>query len=259
MKLTIKIDPVKVVPAHTKHEMFEVFEKYYDFTTFGQFIDDLRNKTHVILLHDNNSLVGFSTVFWQVQETGETILFSGDTILEKAYWGTKLLQRAFYKLMFSALKGSRGHPVYWMLMSKGYKTYLLMRRNFAVSFPNYKNPIPAKFEELRDRFYENRFASNYFKEKGLVQYKSSLGQLKKGIAEPMLDDLTDMEIRFFVQANPYAAKGDELACIAQIRWRDLLITGIKHLFKWRKISNQKQEGGGEQKLKLNQAATFKNA
>ncbi len=49
--------------------------------------------------------------------------FSGDTIIEKEYWGNRALTCAMYRYIVSFKLRYPLVPVYWILISKGFKTY----------------------------------------------------------------------------------------------------------------------------------------
>ena len=56
-------------------------------------------------------------------------------ILERRFWGYGGLQMAFAKHLLLAKIRTPGRRVYWFLISKGYKTYLLLARTFLGFLP----------------------------------------------------------------------------------------------------------------------------
>jgi hypothetical protein len=107
-----------------------------------------------------------------------------------------------------------------MLISKGFKTYLLMRRNFPLSFPNEHGEMPDEFKKVASGFYRHKFGSAYSAESDLIRFEESHGAVRGRIAVPSDADLLDSSIRFFTQRNPDFQQGVELACIAEIRFSD---------------------------------------
>lgn len=233
MNLRTKISPVAAVPAAHVSAMFELFREYYDHVDLLAFKNDLARKTYLISLFDGDRLVGFSTARVEtLPGVKATILYSGDTVLEKAYWGSKILQLAFYKLMWICYLKAPWRPLYWMLMSKGYKTYLLMRRNFPTSYPNHLGETPLGLQLAMRKFYENVYGSSFDPATSLISFSEPRGQLKRGIAEACSGDLGDPDIAFFQERNPGAIHGIELACVAKLTIIDLLRSGLKHVCKW---------------------------
>ncbi len=73
--------------------MYSIYEQYYENTRFSIFVDDFENKSGAILIFDSETdeIVGFSTVVVQhfyLNGKDYTVLFSGDTVILKKFWGT---------------------------------------------------------------------------------------------------------------------------------------------------------------------------
>ena len=73
-------------------EMYNVYQKYYGNVSREVFSSDLSNKNHVIILTDkyDGEIKGFSTILdYHFELEGKKVkgVFSGDTIIEKEYWG----------------------------------------------------------------------------------------------------------------------------------------------------------------------------
>ena len=216
-------------------EMFELFEQYYNDVSFEMFLSDLREKDHVFILrNEENELIGFSTIFRRLMGKSKhqyTALFSGDTVIRKDYWGNKALQKAFffYILESKILSGTR--PLYWFLQSKGFKTYMMMRKNFSHSFPKVGQDTPKPLQNALNEFYQKKYSENFKEESGLIQFPSSKGAAKLEHCKPEEKHLTNNDIQFFIKKNPEYFKGDELACIAEIRYRDFLFHIPKYFLK----------------------------
>lgn len=219
-----------------KREMYGLFEEYYVDVSFQRFCEDLSEKTHLFSFHADGRLVGFSTIFRKrVSCLGRaTYLFSGDTVLHRDFWGAKALQKSFFWYILSSKVRSPFHPVYWMLMSKGYKTYLMMRRNFSKSFPRFDAPIPVKLKRAMDKFYRLKFGDAYDAERNLIRFRTAHGAVKGLLAAPEPSARGNPEIAYFLQANSDYRSGTELACIAEIRFRDFLGHIAKYFLRIKK-------------------------
>lgn len=201
--------------------MYSIFAKYYVNHNRDQFEIDLNEKNHVILLRDSRSktIQGFSTLL-QVDMTSLGFnalgVYSGDTVLEKDYWGNKALGIAFLKYLWLEKVKHPFRPVYWFLISKGYKTYLLMANNFATHFPRVEMQTPSLYKNLMDRFYGQRFHGFYKPDLGVIEFDSTSCCLKENVAEISADLFKNRKIEYFVQMNPNWDQGHELACIAEM-------------------------------------------
>lgn len=206
--------------AGTRDAMWGLYSRYYEGVERATFERDLAAKEQVILVHDRaGGVQGFSTLAWQRgRHQGRTYvaLYSGDTVLERAHWGDGTLQRAFGK----ALIGTKlRHPfasTYWFLISKGYKTYLLLARNFPEHWPRPGTAMPAWETSLLDHLARERFGAAWRPDLGVIRLVHD-GRLRSGVAPAEGRTLLDPAVAFFVAANPGHAAGDELACLGRVR------------------------------------------
>lgn len=227
---TIKIQSLK---SNQIDEMFKLFEIFYENVSFARFKVDLLAKTKVIILLDNGKKIqGFSTFYdfdFFHQKKNIRVLFSGDTIIAPDYWGTSALTMEFLKNMILLKLKYPFRPVWWFLISKGYKTYLLLANNFLEYYPRFDRGTPEVHQELiaslSEKFYPGKFNSRT----GVIEFEANEHEhLKESIA-PITNELMEKypKIKFFNFQNPGWRKGDELACIGEV---DPLL-GIIHPFK----------------------------
>jgi hypothetical protein len=230
--ITRKLILVTSLNEKTIQEMFLLFGKYYDDVTLERFVLDLKEKTHVFMFYPKGSsrLIGFSTIYRKIipEISSGLFLFSGDTVIHEDFWGSKALQKSFFWFILSSKFRSPLRPVYWMLMSKGVKTYLMMRKNFPYSFPNYLEAMPMVFKNARDAFYTIKFPGAFDAEKGLIRFPEKIGSVKEGTKQASHEALKDPEALFFFKMNPQFQAGEELACICEIRFKDFLYHIIKY-------------------------------
>lgn len=225
----------ELVPADCAR-MFVLMQDYYDAVSEQQFFADLAKKDAVILLRDSRRLIqGFSTlVTIRVEAEGRRArgVFSGDTVLDRAYWGSRALGRAFLRYLFIEKLRSPFEPLYWLLISKGYKTYLMMANNFAEHYPRYEKPVPARVRHLMDAFYTTLYPQAYDPTTGLIETPTEAYRLKAAVA-PVAARLVEANprIAYFERRNPRWREGCELACIACMTLRMPLRFALKVMVK----------------------------
>jgi hypothetical protein len=216
-RLVASTVPVADVDAATRDAAYALFSAAYDGADRGRFDRDLAAKQLLILLRERTSgaLKGFSSVALE-SLGGGTLVFSGDTAIDPEYWGTKQLQREFSRLLLR-LKLRRPHRrVYWLLLSKGYKTYLMLVRSCPRSVPRHDRPEAAELRRLLDEATARRFPSQYDPSRGTVRYEPPRERVRAGLAGVDERLLADPHVRFFMERNPRHAEGEELACLAEI-------------------------------------------
>lgn len=212
---------VKSIDALTVTEVYQmhgVFIKYYNNADFETFVSDINKKHYVLIITDrqNGNIVGFSTLaIFDLQYKGKKAygIFSGDTILEKQYWGSRRWQ-VTWALFFLKLKlKSPMTPFFWLLISKGYKTYLLLANNFIHYYPRVDHE-DHDLARVVDTYCEDLYPEYYRKEEKILDFGDQYQNLKDGVAE-IIDDLksTQPKIQFFEEKNPEWRRGTELPCV----------------------------------------------
>lgn len=221
-KLRAKIVSVTELSLADEARMFQLMQAYYDDVRREQFLADLSQKSRVILLFDKNNqqIQGFSTLLCLRVQCGDANargIFSGDTVVDKSYWGQRILGKAFLRFLFTEKLRHPFEPLYWLLISKGYKTYLMMANNFSEYFPRFDRPTPQKHKAIMDAFYSLLYANDYDAEAGIIRASSDAYKLKVGVASISTALMkANPKIAFFQQANPQWHKGAELACLARM-------------------------------------------
>jgi hypothetical protein len=201
-------------------EMFAIFAKHYDCVTPEKFLTDLAEKDCVLMLRDEcGRICGFSTQkILRVSVGGVRVraVFSGDTIVDRAHWGEQELGRCWCRYVSAIYAEQPDFPLYWFLISKGYRTYLYLPLFFERFYPNYEAPTPEFEHRVLDAVATAKFPFNYRPEAGVIEFTQSQGQLKPHLAEIPQRRLGQPHVRFFLERNPRFASGCELACLAEI-------------------------------------------
>lgn len=223
-RLVASTVPVSTLEPSTIAEAYAIFQHAYAGADRERFQRDLAEKQFIVLLRDRESseLKGFSTILLQelTEPRRATVIFSGDTVIDREYWGQKQLQLAFARILLAAKLRSRT-PLYWFLLSKGYRTYLLLANAFPSATPRFDSRGVSPLQPILDALAEQRFGAEYDRASGVIRYREAHERVRDGVA-PITDRLLrNPHVRFFVERNPGHADGDELACVAEVRLRDL--------------------------------------
>jgi len=211
------------VDAATRDRLYAIFHRTYDHVSRERFEKDFAEKNAVILLKTRDGVAhGFSTLKdLDTVVDGRRVrgVFSGDTVIEKEFWGQGSLGVEFLKYLFSSMAKHPLTPFYWFLISKGYKTYLLMANNFDHHWPRHDDETPAFERRVLDAWASSMFGEAYRGDEGLIVWPESLGQLKEGVADidrALVDE--NPRVAFFERKNPTWKDGTELCCLAKMTW-----------------------------------------
>ncbi len=257
-KLVSQTLPVCELRKKDTKAMFEVFSKYYLNTSFEQFMTDLSEKDVVFLLKDSDSreIKGFSTLvnlYVDVAGVEQRGCFSGDTILEKEYWGQGTLGIAFLRYLFVQKLKNPFKPLYWFLISKGYKTYLLMANNFRNHYPRYERVTPSKERDVIAAFSKTLYGDFFNEDSGVISFsKVSSKDCLKAEITPITKELLlkNDRIKYFATKNPGWEEGHELACVAEMTLGMPLYYQLKTIRKqWKKMKRSLSPSAVVQKEK----------
>jgi hypothetical protein len=219
MNLKFSIVKPQEIDAATREEMFQLMDFHYANTFHEVFIRDLEKKTDVIMLYDpqGSRLVGFSTqkIFrFSLKDEEILVLFSGDTIIMKEYWGSLQLSLAFGKLMVDAIHHNPDIEFYWMLISKGVRTFKFLPAYFIEYYPKYGIPIPVRIKQLIDGLACYLYPLQYDPEAGVVRALPDGQYLREDFQQFKADGNKDVNDFFIL--NPGFSKGDELVCLTRL-------------------------------------------
>lgn len=215
-----RLVPLVEIAECERYAMYSIFARHYDCVSVDRFLSDLAEKDCVLLLWDaNGDICGFSTQRLLRAAVGGVpirAVFSGDTIIDPAHWGEQELGRCWCRYV-SCLYGEEPDvPLYWFLISKGYRTYLYLPIFFETFYPNYQTPTPEFEQRVLDTLAMAKFPMHYQPGSGIIEFPQSQGQLKPHLAEIPARRLRNPHVQFFLARNPAFASGGELACLAEI-------------------------------------------
>ena len=218
MELKAVTVPVDDLTENQTQNMLHLMDEYYVNMTAEQFFKDLKEKHFAVLLYEGNIIRGLSTWMLFEHELGErrvNVIFSGDTIIEKSHWGSMVLPFAWGDLMLSVLSKQPEKPLYWMLISKGYKTYRFLPRFFLEFYPSCTKEVPTFEKSLLCSLGRRKFGDRFDPDTLIVKASPGDQCLREGVANISETQRKDKHIAFFEKANPGHIQGDELVCIVR--------------------------------------------
>jgi hypothetical protein len=200
-----------------KQQLFALFQQFYANTNYKQFQADFEEKNWLIRMTDAGRLAGFSTqelIDLPIDGNPTRFLFSGDTIVHPDYWQKSHLAGAFGHL-FQHIQSRTTSPLYWFLISKGFRTY----RFLPVFFKQFHPMLSGNNNELKpllDAIATHKFGSCYNSATELIEFEKTKDHLEGPFAEIPNNRNADAHIDFFLRRNPNYRTGTELAGIAPL-------------------------------------------
>lgn len=219
-RLTAHVLPVEQVTAELEESMYALFERYYAATSAAAFHVDLSTKSLVILLQDEAGAPrGFSTLAvdeFEYAGIRRRAVFSGDTIIDQEFWGEQALAFAWTELAGRLKAQAPDVPLYWFLISKGFRTYRYLPAMARHFYPSWKEATPPEMQGLLDYLATIRFGDAYRCDEGVIRFPESRGQLREPWLVVTKRERERPDVRFFLERNPRHGLGEELACITEL-------------------------------------------
>ncbi len=199
-------------------EIVKIYLAHYDASNEAQILSDLSNKSEILLVFFGDILVGFTTLqvydyLWNGDEI--RIVYSGDTIVDKAHWGQQALAFAWIARMGELKREKPELSMYWFLIVKGHRTYKYLP-TFGKSFYPHWSIDRSDLKPLADTLATEKFGDSYNPATGVVEFSESQGHLKADIAMPSPEELTKDSVKYFLEKNPNYRRGHELVCLCEI-------------------------------------------
>ncbi len=216
--LTGTIRSISSLTDADKDLMYDIMVRHYADVDKDVFLRDMAEKDGAIILYGQHGrIAGFSTyLFMHTVYHGDPVsaLFSGDTIIERDSWGSPALFRTFGKLLYTFMADNDGSRTYWFLITKGFRTYLLLPLFFKRFYPRYDAETPPYERGLIEHLARRKYGSCFDSDRGIITASSYY--LKGDLAQIPPARRKDPHVAFFLQKNPGFVKGHELACICEI-------------------------------------------
>jgi hypothetical protein len=214
-RLTGRTVPRASLTAPDRDAMFTLLSTFFTGVDPAIFASDLDEKSHVILLEGDDGLLhGFSTLLVYgtcVGGTDVTIVYSGDTIVDREFWGSPALPISWLAAT-RALTSTAESRVYWLLLTSGFRTYRFLPVFFREFYPR---DSTRESTDLVKAIAGERFGERYDPATGIVRFE------RPQVLVPELLDVPegrthDEHVAFFLARNPGYTRGDELVCLSDI-------------------------------------------
>jgi hypothetical protein len=219
MGLTAEIVTVEAISNDLRNVLFKLMNAYYVNVSLEEFKRDLLEKNWVLILQNpEGRTVGFSTIRLEEQTTlGQRvrIVFSGDTIIDRPNWGSSELPIAWGKHIGSLLQMEPSVPLYWILTTKGYKTFRFLPVFFKDYYPKSGGTISEFDAEILRDYATKHFSERYDSGSGILCAGPTDQRLRPGVSDIDASNRGRSDIAYFECMNPGHARGDELVCIAR--------------------------------------------
>lgn len=218
MGIQFRLVPRSDLSPTQKNEMFQLLAQHFNGVTPEQFARDLAEKNLALLLERQETIVGFSTLLayaTTMEKESVNVIYSGDTIVTPAAWGTTALPRAWVAGVEALRATLPAGRCFWLLLTSGFRTYRFLPVFWREFFPRFDAPTPPDQQLLLDQLARERFGARFDSGAGIVRFTHPQ-RLRTGLKEVSPCRENDPHVTFFMSRNPGHANGDELVCLAEL-------------------------------------------
>lgn len=209
---------VSDIPNATLDAMCRLYLTYYDNSDAERFRSDLALKKEALLVYKQQLLVGFTlyTVYRETwRNTALRILYSGDTVVDRAHWGQQTLAFSWISRAGQIKRLEPDTPLYWFLIVKGHRTYRYLPTFSQTFHPHWSRPS-RNLKLLADWLAEKKFGKDYDRTNGIIAFHPSRGHLKENYARPTPREASKDAVKYFLQRNPGYTHGHEMVCLCEL-------------------------------------------
>jgi len=220
--MTHIVSQTKEVSACSKHEkevFYQLICQEFLGVSWSDFMRDFQEKDAVMILrkeHSAGEIVGWSTLMvLTLSLPGEEVkaIFSGDTVVLPEYRSSTGMGVELVRYFMHAYEQFPRQTVYYILISKGWRTYKIMPFFFREFFPRYDQPTPAYDQAVMDTFGKKKYPHHYNPATGVITFSPQRVRSESIDAIPVK---VDAHTRFFLRSNPGYLDGNELVCVARV-------------------------------------------
>jgi hypothetical protein len=229
-KLTFKLIKLTSLKETQILRMYNLMCDSYDNMSEIQFREDLQTKDYVgLLLNNLNEIYGFTTIkVNSVRIEGVNSIFSGDTIIDKNYWGKNNLVSGWVKAIGQISTLDTTKPWVWFLISKGHRTYMFLPIYFNQYYPSIDRDKGKELMPIIRSIAKKKYKNNWFEKEGILRFEKALGNMNDELCNDTFNS-RNKHAKFFLTKNPGFYKGEELVCGTWIN-EDNLHPRIKNYF-----------------------------
>ena len=212
--------PIDKCSSDVKEACYRLLSHCFLGVTREDFDKDFHEKEAVILLRqaDSGKIVGFSTLMTialPLANADSIAVFSGDTAVLPEYRSSFGMGIEIAKYFLKVRERCPNTLVFYVLISKGWRTYKVLPFFFRDFYPNPQGTTASLEKEVADAFGMAKYPANYLPDLSLIRFSQEGQRLRPGSID-VSPHQGDPFISFFLQANPDYLRGDELVCVASI-------------------------------------------
>lgn len=219
-KITSQTKTIQECTFSEMRQCYGLLLREFDGVIWKDFTRDFKEKDHVMMLiNEQGLIVGFSTLMIiDLNVSGRTTkaIFSGDTAVLNEYRDSFGFATELAKYFTRSIEMYPENDVYYVLITKGWRTYRVLPFYFKEFAPSYRQPTSKEQSAVIDVFGYKKYPKNYDSRSGLLVFGGEVQRLKAESTDALPPAKNSPDADFFFSRNPDYLSGNELICVAKV-------------------------------------------
>jgi len=222
LKIISQTKKISNLTESEKNTMFKLLTLEFIGVCQKDFNHDLEEKDVAVLLRKKTSdgeIVGFSTLMLldlPIIGRKVKVVFSGDTTVNPEFRTSGGIGIGIGHYFMKALEKFPKYEIYYVLISKGWRTYKVLPFFFKNFAPKNTEQTSSKIKDVMDAFGNMKYPNYYDTDKGLILFSKETQRLIPGSIDAVPPQNPDLHTRFFLEKNPSYLSGTELVCVGEV-------------------------------------------
>jgi hypothetical protein len=218
--MKIRFKAINTFTENGIKNLYAIFKKSYDID-YQEFLEKHSSLDKYAVYKDaEENIIGFTGIrdcSFNIKKQRYRAVYFGQTFIEEQFRGKKLIQFTVIKLLISHyISFKRSKLIVWN-DSLSYRPYLVMAKSLKYYYPNKDRKSDEIDLKIRDKLGEEYYPGSYCNKTGTVMKSRTVLKTKElHVSEK---DLTDPDIKYYIDKNPNYIKGYGLItfCYASIK------------------------------------------
>jgi len=246
-RLSFAVVPTSSLTSTDWDDLWQLTDAFFE-TDRGHAQDAARRHalTALVRARDDGRLVGSASIsVHHVLFGGSmvTAIYTSHVLLRPEARGRNVLQKIGFRCFLAERLRHPFRRIYWFFDTFGWKSYLLLPRNFRHWWPRHDRPTPQREQTLIDRLATRIYGADWRPAQGIVM-RSGHKRLRPGTA-PLEGVRPSPDVDFFIRANPGHAEGDMLVCLCPLSAANWFSAGVRAVVRgYRRRRRARRLAGG---------------
>ena len=245
--MKVKVNIVEnILSPSVKEEMWQLYRPYYNYSK-AYFMQRIQKNDYYSFYRVKGELVGFTGLRVSranVDGEKQLLIYFGQTVIHDDFRGKSLIPVTGIKLCMKFWRELLQRKLYFWADALTYKAYLVFAKSVDEMYPSIRYPMKSLVKNLIDFIGDTYYQGTYSIQTGTVQ-KDTVW-VNDTTTQIPIKYQSDLDIRFYQQANPLYMEGHGLITLAPMNRKNIWMLIYRYFRKamgWKAIDKHTSQSG----------------